>query len=206
MRPQTTRPTAVLRGATLAVAVVAAVLALAACQGGDDSADPQVASLPTTNAVAGTTHGAGATTPDTSVVTGRPQERLDDSPQRRQAIIDAWDTCLAAHGAVYGGSGPAGASRKALQEPIPAAAKNACTDKLPIGPPELDPGLNPHYRDDMIAEVKCLRAHGEMVHLTSDTSVDPNGLSWTYDSATTQIPPNSGQLKDSCQLAAFGGK
>jgi hypothetical protein len=180
-------------------AVVAALLALAACGGGNDAANPQVASLPTTSA-----SGAAVPPPATSsVAVGRPQERLDDTPERHEALIDAWDACLAAHGATYGGTGVAGG--RSLKEPIPTAAKNACTDKLPIGPPELDPSQNLHYRDDMVAEISCLRAHGDKVHLTSDTSVYPNGLGWTYDDNAT-TPANEGQIEDACQLAAFGDK
>lgn len=173
----------------------AVVAALVACGGGNDAANPQVASLPTTSS-AGVTVAPPATA-------GRPQERLDDTPERHEALIAAWDACLVARGATYGGAGVAGG--KSLKEPIPTAAKNACTDKLPIGPPELDPSQNLHYRDDMVAEINCLRAHGDRVHLTSDTSVYPNGLGWTYDDNAT-VPANEGQIEDACQLAAFGGK
>jgi hypothetical protein len=131
-------------------------------------------------------------------------ERLDDTPQQIDAIITAWNDCLAAHGATYGNvPGVAGSQNLAN---IPASAKAACVDKQPQLPPQLDPAQNPQYRADSIANVACLRAHGVMVHLVSDNSVSPNGLSWTFDSDASSPPANLSQIQQECQLKAFGGK
>jgi hypothetical protein len=131
-------------------------------------------------------------------------ERLDDTPQQIAALIDAWNQCLVAHGATYG-IAPGVAGSQNLTN-IPASAYSACRYKEPVLPPQLNPSQNPHYRNDMIAEVACLRSHGMSVHLTTDTSVYPDGLSWTFDANAGLQPVNQGQIQDECQLKAFGGK
>jgi hypothetical protein len=200
---------------------VVCLLALTGCGGGGGKAAPGVASLPSAAATTapgapGSSAASGSSDAATEAPTSkggtatdsaaRPQERLDDTPAEREALIHAWDECLVAHGATWTTTRPgiAGAP-KAVADPVPKQAKAACEDKLPEEPPELNPALNPHYRDDMLAEIACMRAHGIMVHLVSDTSVDPQGLSWTYDSSNTKIPANDGQIEDQCQLEAFGG-
>jgi hypothetical protein len=213
------------RALRLAGPAAACMLALAACGGaGGAKASPDVASLPTSNtgpapsSAAGSdaTASSGTATGGSAVsTTGRPQERLDDTPQEREALIHAWDECLVEHGAHWAApreqSGPVNPSGNAggirtVADPVPDKAKAACENKLPLEPPELDPSINPHYRDDVLAEITCLRDHGEMVHLTSDTSVDPNGLGWTFDSSNTPLPANSDRIENDCELAAFGGK
>ncbi|MBM9504506.1 hypothetical protein [Actinacidiphila acididurans] len=218
MSPHSARRGPLLRRTLLPAApALLCLLALTGCGGGGTAA-PGVASLPTTTSATSaalTTDSAGTpagTTPATppAAPTGtsatRPQERLDDTPAEREAMIHAWDECLVAHGAHWTTTRPgvAGAP-KTVADPVPKEASAACEDKLPQEPPELNPALNPHYRDDTLAEIDCLRSHGVMVHLVPDTSVDPGGLGWTYDSGTTKVPANEGEIEDQCQLKAFGG-
>jgi hypothetical protein len=205
------------------------LLALTACGGGGGAkASPDVASLPGSDAAsapasgtqgaAGTPTGSAATgsgsgsAPGAGSPSGRPQERLDDSPQQREALIHVWDQCLVDHGAHWTTtrSGPAAAQTgadtiKSVADPVPPKASAACEDKLPLEPPELNPALNPHYRDDTLTEIACMRGHGVMVHLTQDTSVDPGGLGWTFDSGMTKVPDDEGRIEDQCQTQAFGG-
>ena len=177
------------------------LLALAACgSGASDSAQPQVAALPSSGS------SSANQAPTTTVTVGRPQERLDDTPQQHEALIHAWDVCLLANGATTEGATGIAGDRAPIKEPIPKQAINACLSKEPLGPPELDPNLNPDYRQDWLNEISCLRAHGDMVHLTQDTSVDANGLSFTYDDNAPPPPANEEQIENSCELAAFSGK
>jgi hypothetical protein len=184
-------------------------LLLAGCgsSGGNSApgAEP-VASLASVAAPA-TTSAPGTPTEDPA---GRPQMRLDDSPQRRDRLIAAWDACLIEHGAKTRANtraaGVAGAPARTVVEPVPVSASKPCQDKLPLLPPELEPGLNPHYRDDWKAEVACLREHGVKVHLTSDTSDGPDGLSWTYDDDAGKLPADADRIQHDCELAAFGRK
>ncbi|WP_225846386.1 hypothetical protein [Streptomyces sp. HPF1205] len=202
-----------------ASAAAVCLLALAGCAGGGRT-DPGVASLPAssaaTNPAAGATPGTSATSTGAgngassgtgSDSSARPQERLDDTPAEREAMIHAWDECLVAHGAHWntGRAEAVGGAPKTVADPVPKQASAACVNKLPQEPPELNPALNPHYRDDMLAEISCMRAHGVKVHLVPDTSVDPGGLGWTYDSSTTQVPADEGKIEEQCQRQAFGG-
>lgn len=222
--PPAARSHGVRGAAAAALCLFALAAALSGCGGGGGGKEsPGVASLPGAGTASASASAAGdpsaanvpagtPTTDATGSATGsatgdsaRPQERLDDTPAEREALIHAWDVCLVAHGAHWTTtrSGVAGAPKQ-VADPVPPAAHAACEDKLPLTPPELDPNLNPRYRDDMLAEVACLRSHGVMVHLTQDTSVDPNGLGWTFDSSTTKVPDDEGQIENACQLAAFG--
>ncbi len=191
----------------LAPAVVC-LLALAGC-GGGGTAEPGVASLPSTAASSAASPAGSA--PSTKAIATRtgsaaPQERLDDTPAEREALIHAWDECLVAHGARWTTTRAAIAGApKSVADPVPKKASAACEDKLPQEPPELNPALNTHYRDDTLAEIACLRKHGVLVHLVPDTSVDPGGLGWTYDSSMTEVPANEGEIEDTCQMEAFGG-
>jgi hypothetical protein len=130
--------------------------------------------------------------------------RLDDTAQRDQDLIAAWDRCLLHHGAKYTTSQPGVRGERVIAEPLPPAATQACQYKLPLLPTQLEPSQNPQYRNDSVAEVACMRAHGMMVHLVKDTSENPNGLSWTYDSSTSGA--GSPQIEHHCLLQAFGGK
>jgi hypothetical protein len=194
------------RAAVLALSSLICVFALSACGGGGGGGGdtkPEVASLPSSKAPSGPA--SGAAEPSSSATKGRPQERIDDTPAEDAALIQAWDDCLLDHGApVSKGAGVKGAP-KTPGEPIPEAARKACEDKLPLLPPEEDPAQNPHYRDDSVADVKCLRDHGVKVHLTSDTSVFANGLSWAFDSGQGSGPADMSKIEDQCMIQSFGG-
>jgi hypothetical protein len=196
---------------TVVLSMVALALVLTGCSGGSEPGAPEVAALPST-AAGSPTPAVRASASDTS----RAQMRLDDTDERRDTLIRAWDTCLVKHGAHYEPANkraaalPADSTGKAfpqLAEPIPASAKAACQDLLPQMPPELEPDQNPHYRDDWVANVKCLRAQGYQVHLTTDTSAGPGGLTWTYDdNATGELPDDAAQIEQKCMITAFGPK
>ena len=206
--------------ATLSTAVLA--LVLVGCSSGQadqKTTEPQVAALPST---AATTAAGRATSAGDSGNSGnssssaRPQIRLDDTDARRDALIRAWDLCLIKNGAHYAtandrpAAGPADSTGKpypVVAEPIPAKARSACRNQLPLGPPELEPDQNPHYRDDWLANVKCLRAKGYQIHLTTDSSAGPGGLTWTYDdNSTFELPDNAEELEKKCMLTAFGNR
>lgn len=176
------------------------LLALAACGSSDSAQQPQVAALPSSSS------NSSVQPPPTTATAGRPQERIDDSPQQRDALIHAWDVCLLANGATSEGATGVAGDRTPIKEPIPKQAYDACLSKEPIGPPELDPSLNPDYRQDWLNDISCLRGKGIMVHLTQDTSAGPNGLSWTFDDNAPPLPANQSQIEDACEQSAFAGK
>ncbi|MGW2555053.1 hypothetical protein [Streptomyces sp. NPDC001635] len=194
---------------------LASLAALTACghnpsNQADSGEEHQVASLP--GAPSAGAGDKGAKAPGTPNESGRPQLRLDDSPERRQRLVAAWDRCLLAHGAKTGGPGaaaPPGNNEEqpvSIAEPIPENAKRACANKLPILPPELDSVRNPNYRRDMQEEVQCLRSKGIKVHLVNDTSLSPNGLSWTYDDDYVASGQDTSKIEHDCEMEAFSDK
>ncbi|MCO8274164.1 hypothetical protein M1L60_26545 [Actinoplanes sp. TRM 88003] len=133
---------------------------------------------------------------------GRPQLRLDTSDEEAQRFWTAYDDCLVANGVKVNPvdqPGPAGPGRRLDQSGEPKSAYVACKGKLPLQPPELDDQINPQYAAQWNDNVRCLRAHGLMVHATEPGS-------WTYDDGDHPIPANQDELEKSCLLEAFGGK
>jgi hypothetical protein len=133
-----------------------------------------------------------------------PQMQLDDTDAERNARIGAWQDCLVEHGAEYATDPRSlGVAPRPVADPVPPAASAACRSVLPRLPVELNPNLNPDYVADSEANVRCLREHGIPVHLYRDTSVWPDGLSWTYDSSDVELPADQGRIEEDCELAAF---
>jgi hypothetical protein len=201
----------VRRTALLSAALL--TLVLAGCGSNQKASEPQVPSLPanpSASAEGDTGIGSNADDDDSASSKGRPQRRLDDTEERGRQLTGAWYDCLVKHGARWAtledGPGVAGVGNKFPARPYPAKAQAACRNKVPLDPPELDPATNPHYRDDWKADVKCLREHGIMVHLTKDPSAGPNGLTWTYDEDAGQSPDNQEQIENDCMMRAFGNK
>jgi hypothetical protein len=135
--------------------------------------------------------------------TSRPQLRLDTSDAEKDRLFTAYDDCLVAHGVKVNPvdqAGPAGngPGRRLDQSGEPKSAYVACQDKLPLQPPELDADKNPNYAAQWNDNVKCLRAHGLMVHVTVPGE-------WTWDSSDSVVPGNESQIEHACLLEAFGG-
>jgi len=175
---------------------VVAVLLIGACGSpAQNSASGQVASLASATPATAATHAAGAGK--------RPQLRLDTSSEESDRLFTAYDDCLVAHGVKVNPTdqaGPAGngPGRRLDQSGEPKSAYVACADKLPLQPPELDEDTNPNYAAQWNDNVRCLRAHGLMVHVTKPGE-------WTYDSADGVVPANEGALEQGCLIEAFGG-
>jgi len=184
-----------IRHLCTASAAVLAALLLGAC-GSHPQSKKEVATLT-----------GGSPTPSASAAADgqRPQLRLDTTDEERDRLFAVYNDCLVAHGVkVLTGREQAGAapvtdgSHRALdQSGEPKAAYVACAGKLPAQPPELDQDKNPNYNAQWNDNVKCLRAHGLMVHVTKPGE-------WTYDSSDTVVPDNEAELEKSCLLEAFG--
>ncbi|KUL33751.1 hypothetical protein [Actinoplanes awajinensis] len=168
---------------------LSAVLFLGACSSPAPSA-PDVATLASTAPVVSKTD----TAPQ------RPQLRLDTSDEESDRLWTIYDDCLVAHGVKANPvdqPGPAGPGRRLDQSGEPKSAYTACQIKLPLQPPELDADLNPNFAAQWNDNVKCLRAHGLKVHVTSPGE-------WTYDSSDVPIPDNQSEIEDDCLREAFG--
>jgi hypothetical protein len=181
--------------------VALAAITLAAC--GSEPLSPQVASLATSETTK-------TSAPSTSDDSQRPQLRMDSSDEDVDAVWKAYFLCLKnnghkmltgrhdEHAGVYD---PTGTSPD-MNDDSPASvnARKACTNKLPLQPPELDQSKNPHYLDQYHVYMTCLTSHDLMVHAT-----DPFGSGWTYDDGVTQKLSEDQQQKveHDCSLASF---
>ncbi|WP_159054160.1 hypothetical protein [Streptomyces sp. AS58] len=201
------------------LALSAAVLigggVLPACSSGTDAADkPRVDTLSTLSPGAEATKGEGDKDPsaDPAVEAKRPQLRLDTSDEERARLGDAYNACLEAQGVPMETERAASAGAKQAS-PVQGLGPeyddefDACLVKLPLQPPETAPDTNPQYADDFRAYVQCLQSRGMKVHVVPDTSVYPDGLTWTYDDdagpESVEVPA---QTEKECMMEAFDGK
>ncbi|WGL53242.1 hypothetical protein P5P86_05305 [Nocardioides sp. BP30] len=194
--------------ATLLVAPV-----LAAC---GSTGSPHVAALPagvssgtTTSESAGTVERTGTSDSDGADGSpGRPQFRLDDTDARRTALINAYSQCLIDHGATrltgressapqIVPAGGDGVPFITVADPVPTAAKAACASRLPLMPPQVEAATNPHFHEQSLAYVGCLRKHGEWVELLNNHDLD-----WTYAEGHP-VPEDNAAIEQACLMEAF---
>ncbi|SDE23277.1 hypothetical protein [Nocardioides lianchengensis] len=201
-----------LRGRrALSLLALPLLVALTSC--GSDASDPRVASLPpTASTPAATTPPAGAPTGSpTGASAGqgdrRPVFRVDDSPERRATIWNAYNTCLLENGAkAPTGDGPAvalGANGEGdpgvlVDYPAPPEAQAACLQLEPVQPPALEAATNPDFHEQRQAYVQCLQDGGLWVTLLTDDQLD-----WTYSEGHS-VPDDSAELEQTCLVQAFG--
>jgi hypothetical protein len=163
---------------------VAGLLLLTACGGAgggdtDKGGKDEVASL-NTPAASGRSAKAGAD-PDA----GRPQIRLDSTQDDVNRMWDGWTACLKEHGV-----------DKTYKGHPDAPGVKACTGKLPLDPPELDPAKNPHFDDDTRAMVRCMNAHGIKSVVTD--------RGWGLVDGASLNAPDYDRTMVACQVKAFG--
>jgi len=175
------------------IALIALVLLTGAC-GADksDASKDQVASLASAPPAATSAKPSPAND-------GRPQLRMDSSDEEANRLFTAYEDCLVAHGVKINMNQPAaaGTTRILDRSGEPKAAYTACAGKLPRQPPEMDAERNPNFEAQWNDNVRCLRAHGLMVHATEPGS-------WTWDGDGSPIPENSEKIQDDCEKEAFG--
>ncbi|MFJ9893038.1 hypothetical protein ACIQPR_06860 [Streptomyces sp. NPDC091280] len=184
---------------SLAAAVLLGGLLVGGCSGPDrQTAKTAVVSLPPATATATGSPGSSASgngksvSPDDSAdASPGVQLRLDDTTEKRQQIRKIYASCLAENG-----MGPNGQ----VSDTVRTKAEAACKDKAPIQPPELDPARNPHYNQDVVAEVKCLSGHGIPAVIVPATAGTP--MSWTL--TTADVPDDYPQINTACLVASFG--
>lgn len=175
--------------------VTGALLLASACGSSSPGAAPQVPTLSTGTPVQTTAAGAPVTE-DASV-----EIRLDSTNEEVEALWQQYHDCLVKNGAVKQENNdrpaPIGAGFDD-EAPATKAAYEACKNRRPWGPKELDPNYNPDFAAQWEDNVRCLRGKGLMVH-----STEPG--SWTYDSDDTVVPENMAELESACMVEAFGG-
>lgn len=203
------------RTAAHCAVALAAVGVLAACGGGgsadktDKGVDTLVSAPPGGSKA---TPSAGAS--EAAVNAKRPQLRLDTTPEEAARLGDAYNACLQAHGVpMYTKRAELAGVKQASPVQGPEISKKyrtsfeACLVKLPLQPPETEPGTNPHFADDYRDYVTCLNKKGMKVHMVPDTSVSPDGLGWNFDEDSPNISSaDETTIERDCTKAAFGGK
>lgn len=179
----------------LGLAAFAAVALLSACSSATPST-PQVASLDGDKGSGGATATTSATG---NTATGRPQWRLDSTEEEVKQLWFAYYACLGDHG--HKMIPERGSPDTNSHTPQDQAAEQACANKMPLEPDELDKDKNPHFLDDYHVYMKCLTDHGLAVH-----AIDPFGTGWTFDDGVTQklSSDQQNQVEHDCQLQAFG--
>jgi len=182
-----------------AAVVAVAISVLSGCGGGSGGAGKpgdDVASLSDPRASAESAKSSAAS----DSVSGRPQLRLDSTPDEERRLTNAWASCLKDHGVkTYTKSGPGGdwTFPDTDASPYPASAK-VCASKQPRQPAETDPTRNPHYADDFRDWIKCMNSRGLKVVALPDNS------GWNY--ASEKNPPNADEIENDCELKAFSAK
>ncbi|MEV4616700.1 hypothetical protein AB0K43_29520 [Kitasatospora sp. NPDC049258] len=179
-----------------ATAVGALLCGLTACGSSSDAGSPAtvagggqgVASLPQPSGAVPTA-GAGSPAASAGADAGRPQLRLDSTPEESQQLYQAFYSCLAQHGFPTYNNKPIDPLTKHPE------AYDACRSKEPLEPPETDPAKNPHYQDNLRTEIACENAKGLR------TSVSPDGLFPSFDEP---MPGNWGDVAATCHKEAFG--
>ncbi|MEU2339037.1 hypothetical protein ABZ608_36660 [Streptomyces sp. NPDC013172] len=180
--------------ASLTAAVISVGLLVGGCSSQDQqAAKAGVASLPPSAGSPGSASlssgGRSASPGDSPGV----QLRLDDTAEKRKQIRKIYVACLAKNGLGTNANGQ-------VSDTVRAKAVEACKDKAPIQPPELDPAKNPHYNEDVVAVVKCLSGHGIPAAIVPATDSQP--MSWTQTSA--DVPDNYDQINTECTVKSFG--
>lgn len=185
------------------VAVLLAVLVVSGCGAGTTA---QVAALPSdsgTGSASGSASGsaAGSAAPSAADTT-RPQLRVDDTMERRVTLFRAYGECLVEHGATQVDVGPIPSGKPTLiyiASPTPAAAQSACEHLLALPPPELEASTNPHFHEDEVAYVACMKRRGLYVTLLNDHNPD-----WTFADGHS-VPDDANLIEQRCMRQTFGG-
>ncbi|WP_328686125.1 hypothetical protein [Streptomyces sp. NBC_00343] len=182
----------------VAIAAISASLLLTGCSGQERQAEKgkDVASLPpsTSSRNSSAEPGTEKSTPaESSDGTPGVQLRLDDTSEKRLQIRKTYAGCLAENGMGENANGQ-------VSDGVRRKAEEACKDKAPINPPELDPAKNPHYGEDVVAVVKCLTSHGVPAVIVPATDSGPVG--WTLTSA--DVPDDYEQVNLACMVKSFG--
>ncbi|MFF0087014.1 hypothetical protein ACFYR1_46240 [Streptomyces canus] len=181
----------------LSAVLISAGMLLTGCSGeNQQDGKTAVASLPPSAGSQdsqGSQPSSGTEKPPSSSDSPGIQLRLDDTAEKRMQIRKVYVGCLAKNGLGPDVNGQ-------VSDTVRTKAEEACKDKAPVQPPELDPAKNPHYNDGVVAVVKCLTSHGVPAVVVPATDSQPIG--WTQTSA--DVPDNYDQVNKECMVKSFG--
>jgi hypothetical protein len=185
-----------------AIMAALTVITLTACgsSGGQGAGTSSVASLPASHSASpGRGTGSPAAAAGQSGPAGLQGVTMpaNASPAETARIMNAWASCLQAHGdpdfATKKGPGGIEAPTTSPSK-FPAAAK-ACRSLQPHPPWQEMPQYNPSYQRDFAQWVTCLNARGVPVKAV------PGG--WNYDGTSSLSPARQEKVTVQCEMRAF---
>ncbi|MDG9675300.1 hypothetical protein [Micromonospora sp. DH14] len=180
------------------------LLSLTACGSDPKTPEPQVAAIPGASVSASVSPAGPTSGADRQLPLGASKQEID-------RLYDAYYACWTQHGVpsapAQGGSGGPLLSYKMDQKKYQPAV-DACADKEPLGPPELDPQQNPHFADDLREQLQCVRSHGLSMEIRQAGSDNPS--IWVAPETKANLErANSAagmEIQRQCEISAFTKK
>jgi len=183
-----------------AILCLAAVLAAGGC-GDSKASGPTVAGIPGTSVSAAAKPGPSDSTVDRQLPLGATKEQSDRA-------YKVYYACWTAHGVPSttknGQDGGPLLTYKLNQKKYQPAV-DACADREPLNPPELDPQQNPKYWDQLRDEQRCVQAKGLPLQIVAGMEglwvrppTDANYRKVQSDEAT--------QIQRDCEIQAYTKK
>ena len=142
---------------------------------------------------------APGTAASSSAAQSGPRARLDTTAQEKTRWSRIYWQCMKDHGARVDDTEKA--KNIGFVDPSQASPEifAACASKKPtFVPPEMDPALNPDYKQQWHEAVTCMQRRGMPIVETED--------GWNFDSSNAAIPADQDQIERECQIEAFGKK
>ena len=178
------------------IGLAALLLSLAACGDHSDAAQPQVATIPGATSSASAGPGGDGVR---QLPLGATQVEIDRAYQ-------AYYACWTQHGvpSAPDGGGPLLSWKKDQKKYQPAV--DACADREPLDPPELDPHQNPNYAEDLRKNKECMESHGIKMEIRG---TGDNADLWAVDTKANIAKANSDEGMEfyrQCEISAFTEK
>ncbi|MEU7750329.1 hypothetical protein AB0B57_02545 [Micromonospora sp. NPDC049101] len=177
------------------------LLSLAACGDDPKASEPQVAALPgaTTSASAGPAASSNAA--DRQLPLGATKQEVD---RRYEAYYACWTQHGVPSAPAQGGNGGPLLSYK-MDEKKYQPAVDACADKEPLGPPELDPHQNPNFADDLREKLQCVRDQGLSMEIRQGGTDNAN--IWVAPETKANLEKANSdaglEIQRQCEISAF---
>ncbi|MFI5893968.1 hypothetical protein ACIA5D_28100 [Actinoplanes sp. NPDC051513] len=177
---------------------IAAMLLAGACSNAEKADAPRVASIPGTSTAASVKPTPSEAFVDRQLPLGATDEQIDRA-------YAAYYACWTAHGVpstkADGSDGGPLLTYK-LNPKKYQAAVDACADREPLNPPEMDPQQNPDYWDNLRDEARCVQSKGLPLQIVQGQqglwvrpATDANYRKVRSDAAV--------QIQRDCELLAF---
>jgi hypothetical protein len=170
-----------------------ATLAMMSVAGCGQTTQPSVAATPDVATLRSATATATAQPTPSAVASERPVIRPDATSADQERLYAAWAQCLRDNGMIF--VGKPNPSVNDMEKPENAAFVKACASKEPESWEANNARTDPHYADNMRAELKCVKAKG----ISAELAGDPLGLVVTDDRQAARAM----DIVGACEREAF---